>query len=129
VYGLAYEGKKRLGPSRLRGRRYRPRLALNRAERDRSYAALWPFRYPDLVAPLVKPNRPATFRKIALDLHRVRPDDLIACDADSSPAGAEPRHVAMLFREMAGEDLRTDAASEIVQFAQGASSQEVGDVA
>jgi hypothetical protein len=67
-----------------------------------------------LVAPLVKPDRPTTFGEVALDLHLVRANDLIARDADSSPTGAEPRHLAMLLREIAGEDLRADAASKIV---------------
>jgi hypothetical protein len=63
---------------------------------------------------LVKPDRPATFREVALDLHLVRANDLIARDADGSPTGAEPRHLAILLREIAGEDLRPDTTSEIV---------------
>src|SRR4030095_547459 len=94
----------------------------------RSCSAVGPFRCPDLVAAQVKPDGPPTFREIALDLHLVRPDDLITRDTDSAPAGAEPRHSAILLREIAGEDLRADAASVVVQFAQSASPQEVGGV-
>jgi len=94
----------------------------------RSCSAVGPLRCPDLVAAQVKPDGPPTFREIALDLHLVRPHDLITRDTDSAPAGAEPRHSAILLREIAGEDFPADAASVVVQFAQSASPQEVGGV-
>jgi hypothetical protein len=56
----------------------------------------------------------SSLRKIALYFHLTRSDDAIACDTYGAPAGTEPRHSAILLREIAGEDLRADAAPEII---------------
>jgi hypothetical protein len=105
-------GKVRNASSSLVARVIRPDYFVAGIER-RSFIISGPLLRPDVVARLMETDRPA-IREVALDLHFVGRDWLIARHAHPTGSGAVPGHAAVLLGEDAREHLLANPTQNVI---------------